>query len=186
MPDSPSPRLDRPSSDTLEHAASFCHAKIPLDWRQSVTNFAHQQKFPSRTLTTILNSSSSICSSRYIRTRPHQRSMSLSTIVLNYSKSSLLRAHPSTLDHRRALSYEELLSLNYSSNPSTIYPAVVDDSMIASGCSLAMDLSRSFDLKHYSSSSSSSTIDTDDDDPTGEQLNVKLNRLKWKLRINKG
>lgn len=160
-----------------------------------MTNFAHQQKFPTRTLATILNSSSSLCSSKYMKTRSRQRSLSLSTLVLQYSRSSILRSHPpSSLDQRRALSHEELVSCKYLSDQSNpIRSAPVDDSMFTSGCSLAMDLSRSFDLKNYisssssSSSSSSTSLNTNDNnDPTGKQLSIKLNRLKWKLRINKG
>ncbi|CAF3631034.1 unnamed protein product, partial [Rotaria sp. Silwood2] len=88
-------------------------------WRQSVTNFAHQQKLITQTLPAILNSTSS----KYTKNRQlnpsqhHQRSMSLSTIVLHYSKSSLRRyqsplINQQTINRRRAFSYEELFSLS--------------------------------------------------------------------------
>ena len=192
---SPSPRLQRAQSP--ERTPSFCHDKIPLDWRQSVTNFAHQQKLTTQTLPTIVNSTCSIASSKYSRTRQnhptqqHQRSMSLSSIVLQYSRSSVCR-HPSSLlkpqsiHQRRALSFEELVSkadLLKSRRLSFNRP---DDSVLASGCSLAMDLSRSFDLKKYqssSSSSSSSTINTDDGQPDSKS-DERIPQLKWTLRIN--
>ena len=180
---SPSPRLLHTSVNIPERASSFCHDKIPLDWRQSVTNFAHQQKLTTRTLPPILNSSSSISSSKYTKNRQlnSSRSMSLSTIVLHYSKSSLIR-HQRTPNHRRAFSYEELFSSNNNNNNNQLIQSK-DDSMIVSGCSLAMDLSRSFDQKNYQSSSSS-TINTDDDNDNNQEVN-KIKQFKWKLRINK-
>jgi hypothetical protein len=117
--------------------------------------------------------------------------MSLSTIVLNYSKSSLFRHHPpllnqQTSNHRRALSYEELFSSNKIHQNNILNPRQ-DESMIASGCSLAMDLSKSFDQKlslpsSSSSSSSTTTINTDEDENIQKN---KIKQFKWKLRINK-
>ena len=199
---SPSPRLKHIVSNPPERASSFCHDKIPLDWRQSVANFAHQQKLTIRTLPPVLSSTSSISSTKYTKHRQsnppqnYQRSMSLSTIVLHYSKSTLLRHHPPLLTerkshHRRALSYEELFSSN--KNNSNLPIGQQDDSVIASGCSLAMDVSRNNDRKNSqlssSSSSSSSTINTDDDENEDKQETIKIDKkikqFKWKLRINK-
>ena len=189
---SPSPRLQRAHSS--ERTPSFCHDKIPLDWRQSVTNFAHQQKLiTTRTLPTIVNSTSSIASSKYTRARPsnpthqHQRSMSLSSIALHYSRSSLCRQHssllkPQSIHQRRALSFEELVSKADLLKASRLSFNRPDDSVLASGCSLAMDLSRSFDLKK-NQSSSSSTINTDDEQPNSKS-DHRIRQLKWKLRIN--
>lgn len=108
--------------------------------------------------------------------------MSLSTIVFHYSKSSLLRQHPPLLSEkkspqRRALSYEQLFSTTEKFNPRS------DQSVLASGCSLAMDFSRNFDRENasLSSASSSSTIHTDEES-TEEKKNKQF---KWKLRINK-
>ena len=118
--------------------------------------------------------------------------MSLSTIVLHYSKSTLLRRHPPLLNaqkinHRRALSYDELVSANkINQNLSVPQP---EESMVASGCSLAMDFSRSFDRKHSQSSSSSSTINSDEEEEEGEKegskMEKRIKQFKWKLRINK-
>lgn len=193
---SPSPRLKHVSANPPERASSFCHDKIPPDWRQSVANFAHQQKLTTRTLPPILCSSSSISSSKYTKNRQgnpsqhYQRSMSLSTIVLHYSKSSLFRHHSPLLNqrtsnHRRALSYEELFSSNKTNN-NLLIPRQ-EESMIVSGCSLAMDLSKSFDQKNSQLSSSSSTINTDDDDENNQEnkIDKKIKQFKWKLRINK-
>lgn len=114
--------------------------------------------------------------------------MSLSTIVLHYSKSSLFRQNPPSLSnqqtsyHRRALSYEEIFSLNKYNQRNTLLNSQQDESMIASGCSLAMDLSKSFDQKH---SSSSSTINTDDENDDNTNNEKKIKQFKWKLRINK-
>jgi hypothetical protein len=194
---SPSPRLKHTLSFTPpERTSSFCHDKIPPDWRQSVANFAHQQNLTIRTLQPILSSSSSITSSKYTKNRHlnhsqhHQRSMSLSTIVLHYSKPSLFRHRPpllinhQTSNHRRALSYEELFSSNKINNDNNnLLIPKQDDSMIASGCSLAMDLSKSFDQKNsHLSSSSSTTINTDEDENNHDN---KIKQFKWKLRINK-
>ena len=200
---SPSPRLQHPSSNPPERTSSFCHDKIPLDWRQSVTNFAHQQNLTVRTLPPVLSSTLSITSSKYTKHRPcnrrqsHQRSMSLSTIVFHYSKSTLLRHQPpppssSSLaaallssqgigrQHRRALSFEQLFSSEkFNSNLSNDRQ---DHSVLASGCSLAMDLTRCFDRENVSlSSSSSSTINTDDDE---QSIENKRKPFKWKLRIS--
>lgn len=185
------------SSNPPERTSSFCHDKIPPDWRQSVANFAHQQKLTVRTLPPVLSSSSSISSSKYTKNRQlnlpqnYQRSMSLSTIVLHYSRSTLLRHHSPLLNeqksnHRRALSHEEL----YSSNKIHSHLPLLqqDDSIIVSGCSLAMDLSRSFDRKNsQSSSSSSSTINTDNENEDKQEIKMdkKIKQFKWKLRINK-
>ena len=116
--------------------------------------------------------------------------MSLSTIVLHYSKSTLLRRHPPLLNaqkinHRRALSYDELVSAN-KLNQNLVIPRP-EESMIASGCSLAMDFSRSFDQKHSRSSSSSSTINSDEeaDEKEGSKMEKRIKQFKWKLRINK-
>lgn len=189
---SPSPCLKHITANLPERTSSFCHDKIPLDWRQSVANFAHQQKLTIRTLAPVLSSSSSISSSKYTKNRQlnssqrYQRSMSLSTIVLQYSKSSLFRHQPPLLNqqksyHRRALSYEELFSSN-KLNLNNLLINQQDESMIASGCSLAMDLSKSFDQKY---SSSSSTINTDDDENNNNNNETKIKQFKWKLRINK-
>jgi hypothetical protein len=135
----------------------------------------------------ILNSSSSISSSRYIKNRHsnprqnHQRSLSLSAIVLHCSRSSLFRHHPSLKhqhisNHRRALSYEELFSSYKNTTPSNYRR---DNSTIASGCSLAMDLSKSFEQKN--DHSSSSTTDTDED----EKIDNRIKQFKWKLKISK-
>lgn len=181
---SPSPRLNRLTVDHPERTSSFCHDKIPPDWRQSVANFAHQQTLTTRTLLPILSSSSSLCSSKYIKNHSinvsssnRQRSLSLSTIVFQYSKTNLSRIQTTIIsNHRRALSYDDLLL-------STKYPNLplkYDESLLASGCSLAMDLSRSFDKKNSTSTSSSSTLDIDD-----EQPDSRIKQFKWKLRINK-
>lgn len=192
--------MQHSSTKPPERTPSFCHDKIPLDWRQSVTNFAHQQNLTVRTLPPVLSSTSSITSSKYTKNRQsnhprsHQRSMSLSTIVFHYSKSTLLRHQPVLLSeekypppplpqqHRRALSYEELFSSEkFNSNFSNHRQ---DHSVLTSGCSLAMDLSQSFDRNNASlSSSSSSTINTDDDD--NDPMGSKIKQFKWKLRINK-
>ncbi|CAF1001117.1 unnamed protein product [Rotaria sordida] len=197
--DSPLPLLQHSTINSPERTSSFCHDKIPLDWRQSVTNFAHQKQLITQTLPTILNSSSS----KYTKNRQvnssqhHQRSMSLSTIVLHCSKSSLRRYHSpiinqQTTNRRRAFSYEELFSLN--KNKTTNYISSnneQDESMIISGCSLAMDLSRSFDRKNSqssssSASSSSTTINIDDiENDQKEKIDNKIKHFKWKLRINK-
>jgi hypothetical protein len=170
----------------------FCHDKILLDWRQSVTTFAHQQKLTARPLPPILNSSSS----RYSKKRNlnpsqnRQRSLSLSTIVLHCSKSSLFHHHHHhhsslkrrhTSNHRRAHSYEELFSSNKNTNPLSIHRQ--DESTIASGCSLAMDLTNSFDEKNYCSSS---TINTDEDENDQEEnIDHRIKQFKWKLKISK-
>jgi hypothetical protein len=194
---SPSPRLKHLSTNPQERTSSFCHDKIPPDWRQSVANFAHQQKLTIRTLPPILNSSSSISSSKYTKNHQlnipqnNQRSMSLSSIVLNYSKSSLLRYHPPLLteqksNHRRALSYEELFSSNKINSNLSI--SRQDDSVNASGCSLAMDIDRKNSPSSSSSSSSSSTINTDDENDDKQEsikIDKKIKQFKWKLRINK-
>jgi len=114
--------------------------------------------------------------------------MSLSTIVLHYSKSTLLRHQTPLLNqqksnHRRALSYEELFSSN-KNNYNNISNPQQDESMIASGCSLAMDVPKSFDQKSSSSSSSSSTTTINTDEDENIQKN-KIKQFKWKLRINK-
>lgn len=115
-----------------------------------------------------------------MKNRPtnHQRSMSLSTIVFHYSKSSLFRQHPPLLSEenspqRRALSYEQLFSSD-KFNPRP------DPSILASGCSLAMNFSNRENPSVSSVSSSSSTIHTDDESPE-----KKPKPFKWKLRINK-
>ncbi|UJR26307.1 hypothetical protein I4U23_007645 [Adineta vaga] len=193
---SPSPRLQHLSSETSEcPTTAFCHDKIPLDWRQSVTTFAHQQKLTIRTLPPILTStSSSSSSSKYIKknqlipSHNHRRSLSLSTIVLQYSKPSLFRhhtslKHPRRPYHRRAHSHEEFITLEKTTDLSK-HPK--DDSMIASGCSLAMDLSKSFDKKNYQSSSSSSSENSDEDeDHSRDKFDNQVKQFKWKLKISK-
>ena len=185
---SPSPRLNRLSTDLPERKSSFCHDKIPPDWRQSVANFAHQQTLTTRTLLPILSSSSSLLSTKYIKNRSlnissnRQRSLSLSTIVFHYSKANLSRLQTTIRsNHRRALSYDDLMfsTKNQSSKH--------DESLLTSGCSLAMDLSRSFDRKNSQSSSTLDTDDDDDDDDEREQIHLdsRIKQFKWKLRISK-
>lgn len=147
-------------------------------------------------------------STKYVKNRylnppqRYQRSMSLSTIVSDCSKppdrpehhhhprQSLLK-NVQVSKHRRAHSYEELFSSNKNNVNVTNY--VPDESMVESGCSLAMDLSRSLDRKiseslslTTSSSSSTATINTDEtENTTKEKTDNKHKQFKWKLRISK-
>ncbi|CAF1150229.1 unnamed protein product [Adineta steineri] len=195
--ESPSPRLQHISEDSPEHSSSFCHNKIPLDWRQSVTTFAHQQKLTQRVLPPVLTASASVSSSKYLKNRKlnptqnHGRSLSLSTLVLQYSKPSILRHHSSIKhqrksNNRRALSHEEI----FYPNNNRLARRGEDDSILASGCSLAMDLSKSFDKNNHhlssSSSSSTSTVNSDDYGNNPEdKLDNHIKQFKWKLKISK-
>ncbi|CAF1528654.1 unnamed protein product [Rotaria magnacalcarata] len=194
--ESPLPRLQLLTVNQSQRDSSFCHDKIPLDWRQSVTNFAHQRKSINRTLPSLTYSSASKYL-KYHQSNPsqrYQRSMSLTTVGFNHSKSSLRHHHslllkPPATNHRRALSYEELFSSNPNKHNIYLDSQRPDESMIESGCSLAMDLSRSSDRKQSeseSSSSSTATINTDDVENNQKEKNEnKVKQFKWKLRINK-
>ncbi|CAF0816496.1 unnamed protein product [Adineta ricciae] len=191
---SPSPRLQHLSTEA-ECSSTFCNDKIPLDWRQSVTTFAHQQKFVLRTLPSKLTPTASNLSAKYVKKRQsnpsykHQRSLSSSSIVFQCSKPSLFRHHTSLkhsrrANHRRAHSHEGLFTQDQTIDLS-VHPK--DDSMVKSGCSLAMDLSKSFDKHNHalsSSSSSSSTVNSDED-KSPEKIDNSIKQFKWKLKINK-
>ena len=109
----------------------------------------------THTLPSTLNSSSSISSSKYIKNRlinpsqSRQRSMSLSTIVLHYSKSSSLHHRRSSISQqtpsrRRAYSDERLFSSSDNDINNCFSNYQRDDSMVEFGCSLAMDISTGF------------------------------------------
>ncbi|CAF1150370.1 unnamed protein product [Adineta ricciae] len=188
---SPSPRLQHLSTEA-ECSSTFCNDKIPLDWRQSVTTFAHQQKFVLRTLPSKLTPTASNLSAKYVKKRQsnpsykHQRSLSSSSIVFQCSKPSLFRHHTSLkhsrrANHRRAHSHEELFTQDQTTDLS-VHPK--DDSMVESGCSLAIDLSKSFDKHNHALSSSSSTVNSDED-KSPEKIDNSIKQFKWKLKINK-
>lgn len=172
--DSPAPCLEH---DRTTLSESFCHDRIPLDWRQSVTNFVHQQNL-NRTVPIVQHSKSSISATKFSKFRPNERaersrrSVSMSNIVFERSRFYSNHRRRSSFDHQslKSVSHQDLSEQNSIGETN-------DQSFITSGCSLAMDFSRSFALENSSSSSSSSSIETDEENETNHQF-------KWKLRIN--